>query len=258
MSKVIAIANQKGGVGKTTTTVNLGVGLARKGYKVLLIDADAQGNLTDSLGWHTPDEIADILATIMQGIIDHNTVEPNQAILYHGEGVDLLPANIALSALEVSLVNALSRETILKRYIDSVRDSYDFILIDCMPSLGMLTINALVAADSVLIPVQAHYLPTKGMTQLIQTIHRVQHINANLSILGVLMTMTSQRTNFTKDISTQLRTLYGEHLNVFKTEIPQSIRIAEASASGQSIFEYDPKGKAVEAFEMLVKEFINR
>ena len=258
MSKVIAIANQKGGVGKTTTTVNLGVGLARKGYKVLLIDADAQGNLTDSLGWHTPDEIADILATIMQGIIDHNTVEPNQAILHHGEGVDLLPANIALSALEVSLVNALSRETILKRYIDSVRDSYDFILIDCMPSLGMLTINALVAADSVLIPVQAHYLPTKGMTQLIQTIHRVQHINANLSILGVLMTMTSQRTNFTKDISTQLRTLYGEHLNVFKTEIPQSIRIAEASASGQSIFEYDPKGKAVEAFEMLVKEFINR
>lgn len=256
MSKVIAIANQKGGVGKTTTTVNLGVGLARKGYKVLLIDADAQGNLTDSLGWHTPDEIPDTLATIMQGIIDHNTVEPNQAILHHDEGVDLLPANIALSALEVSLVNALSRETILKRYIDSVKDSYDFILIDCMPSLGMITINALVAADSVLIPVQAHYLPTKGMTQLIQTIHRVQHINANLSILGVLMTMTSQRTNFTKDISTQLRTLYGEYLNVFKTEIPQSIRIAEASASGQSIFEYDPKGKAMEMFETLVKEIV--
>ena len=123
-----------------------------------------------------------------------------------------------------------------------------------MPSLGMITINALVAADSVLIPVQAHYLPTKGMTQLIQTIHRVQHINANLSILGVLMTMTSQRTNFTKDISTQLRTLYGEHLNVFRTEIPQSIRIAEASASGQSIFEYDPKGKATEAFGSLIGE----
>lgn len=190
----------------------------------------------------------------MQGIIDHNMAEPNQAILHHDEGVDLLPANIALSALEVSLVNALSRETILKRYIDSVKDSYDFILIDCMPSLGMITINALVAADSVLIPVQAHYLPTKGMTQLIQTIHRVQHINANLSILGVLMTMTSQRTNFTKDISTQLRTLYGEHLNVFRTEIPQSIRIAEASASGQSIFEYDPKGKATEAFGSLIGE----
>lgn len=134
------------------------------GYKVLLIDADAQRNLTDSLDWHTPDEIPDTLAAIMQGIIDHNTVEPTQAILHHTEGVGLLPANIALSALEVSLVNALSRETILKRYIDSVRDSYDFILIDCMLSLGMITINAIVAADSVLIPVQAHYLSMKGMT----------------------------------------------------------------------------------------------
>ena len=170
MCKIIAIANQKGGVGKTTTTVNLGVGLARKGYKVLLIDADAQGNLTDALGWHTPDELHDTLASIMQSLIDHNTVEPNRVILHHAEGVDLVPANIALSALEVSLVNALSRETILKRYIDMVKDSYDFILIDCMPSLGMITINALVAGDSVLIPVQAHYLPTKGMTQLIQTI----------------------------------------------------------------------------------------
>lgn len=160
MSKVIAIANQKGGVGKTTTTVNLGVGLAKKGYRVLLIDADAQGNLTDALGWHTPDELHDTLASVMQSLID-----PNQSILYHAEGVDLVPANIALSALEVSLVNALSRETVLKRYIEMVKDVYDFILIDCMPSLGMITINALVAAVSVLIPVQAHYLPTKGMTQ---------------------------------------------------------------------------------------------
>ena len=135
--------------------------------------------------------------------------------------------------MEVSLVNALSRETILKRYIEMVKDSYDFILIDCMPSLGMITINALVAADSVLIPVQAHYLPTKGMTQ----IHRVQHINANLRILGVLMTMTDKCTNFTKDISTQLRGSYGEYLNVFKAEIPRAIRIAETSAYGQSIFE---------------------
>ena len=256
MTKVIAIANQKGGVGKTTTTVNLGVGLARKGYKVLLIDADAQGNLTDALGWHTPDELHDTIATIMQTIIDHQEIDPNEAILHHAEGVDLVPANIALSALEVSLVNALSRETILKRYIDMVKDQYDYILIDCMPSLGMITINALVAADSVLIPVQAHYLPAKGMTQLLQTIRRVQHINPNLSILGALMTMTDKCTNFTKDISNQLREMYGAHLNVFEAEIPRAIRIAETSAYGQSIYEYDPKGKAVEAFERLVGEVV--
>lgn len=258
MTKVIAIANQKGGVGKTTTTVNLGAGLVRKGYKVLLIDTDAQGNLTDALGWHQPDELPITIGNYMHSLIEHEQFDPFEGILHHAEGVDLVPANIALSALEVSLVNALSRETILKRYIEMVKDSYDFILIDCMPSLGMITINALVAADSVLIPVQAHYLPTKGMTQLIQTIHRVQHINANLRILGVLMTMTDKCTNFTKDISTQLRESYGEYLNVFQAEIPRAIRIAETSAYGQSIFEYDPKGKAVEAFEGLVGEIMNR
>ena len=173
MTKVIAIANQKGGVGKTTTTVNLGAGLVRKGYKVLLIDADAQGNLMDALGWHQPDELPITIGNYMHSLIEHEQFDPFEGILHHAEGVDLVPANIALSALEVSLVNALSRETILKRYIEMVKDSYDFILIDCMPSLGMITINALAAADSVLIPVQAHYLPAKGMTQLLQTIRRV-------------------------------------------------------------------------------------
>ena len=137
-----------------------------------------------------------------------------------------------------------------------VKNQYDYILIDCMPSLGMITINALVAADSVLIPVQAHYLPAKGMKQLLQTIRRVQHINPNLSILGALMTMTDKCTNFTKDISNQLREMYGAHLNVFEAEIPRAIRIAETSAYGQSIYEYDPKGRAVEAFERLVGEVI--
>ena len=258
MTKIIAIANQKGGVGKTTTTVNLGVGLVRKGYKVLLIDADAQGNLTDSLGWHQPDELPITLGNLMHHMIELQQFDPHEGILHHAEGVDLVPANIGLSALEVSLVNALSRETILKRYIDMVKDSYDFVLIDCMPSLGMITINALVAADYVLIPVQAHYLPAKGMTQLLQTVHRVQHINANLGILGVVMTMTDKRTNFTKDISSQLREMYGEHLNVFQSEIPRAIRIAETSAYGQSIYEYDPKGKAAEAFEGVVTEVVRR
>lgn len=256
MTKVIAIANQKGGVGKTTTTVNLGAGLVRKGYRVLMIDADAQGNLTDSLGWHTPDELPTTLANHMHSLIEHEPFDPIDGILRHEEGMDLLPANIALSALEVSLVNALSRETILKRYIEMVKDRYDFILIDCMPSLGMITINALAAADSVLIPVQAHYLPAKGMTQLLQTIQRVRHIHPSLQIAGALMTMTDKCTNFTKDISVQLRQLYGAHLNVFETEIPRAIRIAEASANGMSIFAYDPKGKATEAYTAFTNEIL--
>lgn len=162
MTKVIAIANQKGGVGKTTTTVNLGIGLARHGKKVLLIDADAQGNLTDSLGWNEPDKLPVSLATVMSKVITEEPIEPNEGILHHAEGVDLMPANIELSAMEVSLVNTMSRESVLRNYLNEVKDKYDYVLIDCMPSLGMITVNALAAADSVIIPVQAHYLPAKG------------------------------------------------------------------------------------------------
>lgn len=223
MTKVIAIANQKGGVRETTTTVNQGVDLPRKGYKVLLIEADAQGNLTEALGWHQPDELPITIGNCMHSLIEYEQFDSVDGILHHAEGGDFVPANTALSALEVSLVIALSRKTILKRYIEMVKDSYGSILIDCMPSLGMITINALVAADSVLIPVQAHYLPTKGMTLLIQTIHRVQHINASLRILWVLMTMTDKCPNFTKDTSTPLRESYGEYQNVFKAGIPRAI-----------------------------------
>ena len=170
MTKVIALANQKGGVGKTTTTVNLGIGLARHGKKVLLIDADAQGNLTDSLGWNEPDKLPVSLATVMSKVITEEPIEPNEGILHHAEGVDLMPANIELSAMEVSLVNTMSRESVLRNYLNELKDKYDYVLIDCMPSLGMITVNALAAADSVIIPVQAHYLPAKGMSQLLQTI----------------------------------------------------------------------------------------
>ena len=257
MTKVIALANQKGGVGKTTTTVNLGIGLARQGKKVLLIDADAQGNLTDSLGWNEPDNLPVSLATIMSKVIADEPVEPNEGILHHAEGVDLLPANIELSAMEVSLVNTMSREVVLRNYLNEVKQNYDYVLIDCMPSLDMVTVNALTAADSVIIPVQAHYLPAKGMAQLLQTIKRVQrNTNPNLRIDGVLLTMVDGRTNFAKDISYMLRTNYGDRLRVFKTEIPLAIKAAETSAEGKSIYAHDKNSKAAKAYEALTKEVL--
>ena len=167
MCRVISVANQKGGVAKSTTTLNLGVGLARQGKKVLLIDADPQGSLTASLGYVEPDDIGTTLATIMMNIINDEEIAEEEGILHHVEQVDLLPANIELSALEVTMSNVMSRELIMKEYIDTMRSRYDYILIDCMPSLGMMTINALVASDTVLIPVQAAYLPVKGLQQLI-------------------------------------------------------------------------------------------
>ena len=203
MCKIIAVANQKGGVGKTTTTSNLGIGLAKQGKKVLLIDADAQGSLTASLGYAEPDSLEVTLATIMGNLINDEEVEPGEGILHHEEGIDLMPGNIELSGLEVSLVNVMSRETVLRSYIEIVRENYDYILIDCMPSLGMITINALACADSILIPVQAAYLPVKGLQQLIKTVGKVKRqINPKLEIEGILLTMVDSRTNYAKDMMT--------------------------------------------------------
>ena len=183
MCRVIAVSNQKGGVGKTVSCVNPGIGLAKEGKKVLLIDADPQGSLTISLGYEEPDEMEYSLATLMMNIVNDEKLNIDKTILHHKEGVDLIPANIELSAIEVSLVNAMSRELILRSMVDRLREFYDYIIIDCMPSLGMMTINALACADSVLIPVQAAYLPVKGLQQLIKTIGRVKkQLNPKLKI----------------------------------------------------------------------------
>ena len=255
---IMAIVNQKGGTGKTTTCENLGVGLAMEGKKVLVVDTDPQASLTISLGYPIPDKLSLTLSDMMQKVMMEELVVPGEGILHHQEGVDLMPANIELSGMEVSLVNAMSRETILKQYLDTIKKDYDFILLDCMPSLGMLTVNALAAADNVLIPVQAAYLPAKGLEQLLQTINKVRRqINPKLRIEGILLTMVDSRTTYAKEIANLIRENYGTKLKVYQTDIPRSVRAEEISAEGKSIFRHDPKGKVAEAYRILTREVIS-
>ena len=255
--KTTALCNQKGGVGKTTTCINLGVGLAMQGKKVLLIDADPQASMTLSLGNKRPDDLPVTISDVMQNIIEEKEMPEDYGILQHMEGVSLLPSNIALSGIELNLVNAMSRENILRTYINSVKKNYDYILIDCPPTLGMLNINALSAADSVIIPSQPHFLSTKGLELLLKSVAKVRRqINPNIKIDGILLTMVDKRSNFTKDIISLLKNQYGERINVFKTEIPISVRAIETGAEGKSIYAHDPHGKVANAYSEFTKEVI--
>lgn len=257
-AKIIAVVNQKGGIGKTTTCVSLGIGMARAGKKVLLVDVDPQGSLAISLGFPDPNDISISMATIMGKILNESPVQSNEGILNHVEGVDLLPSNEELAAMEVYLVTAMSRETVLKRYLDQKKESYDYILLDCMPALGVLTINALVAADSVLIPVETEYLSAKGLERLLETIAKVRKgINPALNIDGILLTKVNGRTNNAKEIAALVEETYGENIRIFNNNIPMSVRVAETSTKGCSIYLHDPKGKVAAAYEALTLEVMN-
>ena len=254
--KVIAICNQKGGVTKTTTTANLGIGLAMQGERILLVDIDPQADLTTALGWPDSDALKMTLADIMEKSVRDEDFEHYGAILRHDEGVDLIPSNISLSEMEMNLVNAMSREFTLRNYLSLIKHEYDYIIIDCPPSLSMLTINALAASDSVIVPVQAQYLPVKGMTQLMRTIGRVRQkqINPGLKVDGILLTLADMRTNLARTTVEILRQQYGSMLKIYKTQIPIAVKAAEISAAGQSIFAYDKGSKVAQAYAEFTKE----
>jgi len=257
MATVISIANQKGGVGKSLTAVSLSVGLARQGKKVLAIDVDAQGSLTISLGVQKPPALTASLASVMKDIISETVFEPATGIIRHSEGIDFMPANISLSNMEISLVTVIGRENILRRYIEMVSPQYEYIIIDTSPSLGLLTLNALVASDQVIIPVTAGYLDVKGMELLFKTIAQIQRqINTRLSIRGILLTMVDKRNSFTKDIISLIENTYGEKIHIFKGIVPRSVRAAETAAKGVSIFNHDPHGKVAAAYEALTGEVL--
>ena len=258
MAKVIAIANQKGGVGKTMTTLSLGAALASRDKKVLLIDLDSQGSLSISCGIDSPDTEKDTISNILMAEIQNISYDCTVYAVHHIKtNLDLIPGNITLAALDVNLSAIQNREAYLKRYISKVSSLYDYILIDCMPSLGLLTINALVSADSVLIPMQAHYLAVKGLVQLIKSINMTkQSYNPSLSIEGIVFTMVDERTNIVKDTEKAVIEQYGSYVHVFSSHIPFSVKAVESTTEGVPVFDYAPKSKLALAYSSLADEVI--
>jgi chromosome partitioning protein len=257
MGRVLAVTNRKGGTGKSMTSVSLAASLARQGKKVMIIDADSQHSTTVSLGVAEPDKLTVTLATIMQNIIMEQEIDPMDGIISHYEEISLLPSNNGLAGMEIALAPIIGRETVLRQYIEMVRSLFDYILIDTAPTLDLLAVNSLAAADSVIIPVAPKFLDAKGLELLLKSIAQTRkHINPNLAIGGILFTMVDKRANITKDIINMIRQAYGDNISIFKEPIPHSVRAVEASATGKSIFEYEPNGKIALAYSSLAKEVL--
>ena len=255
--KTIACVNQKGGVGKTATSTNLGVGLARHGKRVLIVDCDSQASQTISLGWKQPDELPVTLATLFSAKMERKPCDPREGILHHAEGVDLLPSSIELSWLEPRMVSVNSRESLLRKLLAPLKADYDFIILDCPPTLGMITVNALAAADSLIVPVQPEFLSVIGMTQLFDTVEDIrEEINPGLQVEGVLVTLANMRTNLAKNSVNIIREAYGGHVRIYSMPIPYSVKVKEASSVGKSIYAYEGGGQAAAAYESLTKEVL--
>jgi chromosome partitioning protein len=257
MAKIIAASNLKGGVGKTMTAVSLGFGLARRGKRVLVCDLDPQHSATASFGVAEPGKLAATTATALQNVIADTGCEPAIGIVHHAEGADLLPASSALAGMELALVQAIGRETVLRRHLDRLKPGYDFILLDCPPAMGLLTVNALAAANSVIIPVVPKFLDAKGLELLLGGVAQIRRqINPALAIEGILLTMVDRRARLTREIAGLIESAYGGKIRIFGERIPRSVRAAECSGQGASIFAHDPNGKAAAAYSRLSDEII--
>lgn len=257
MGKVIAVAAQKGGVGKSTTCRNLAFELAAKGFKVLAVDCDNQASMTDCFGVEEPEKLERTLYHLMLNVIMEEDLPKSEQYIVRREGVDIIPSSIELSAIEVNLASTISREYVLKAIIDEIISQYDYVLLDCMPSLGLMTINVLAACDSVLIPATPEYLSVKGLELLLRTIFKLKkRINPGIAFEGILLTMFEERTNLSNDMFEMIEESYGDHIRVFDAKIPKSVKVGEANLQSKSIIEYMPTNKAAIAYQAFTKEMI--
>jgi chromosome partitioning protein len=257
MSKVIGIISQKGGVGKTTTCRNLATGLQKQGYKVLAVDCDSSANMTECFGIENPEQLSHTLYHLMMAVITDEDMPEKEMFIQRREGVDVIPSSIELSAVEINLTSAISREFILKTVIDEVKDDYDYVLLDGLPSLGLLTLNILAACDSVLIPATPEYLSAKGMELLLRTIFKLKkRVNTGIQFEGILLTKYEEKTNLSKKILKMINDSYGENIKVFNTKIPKTVKVGEANLNSMSIIDFMPKNKAAIAYTEFTKELI--
>ena len=255
--KVIAIANQKGGVGKTTTAFSLGVALSNKAKRVLVVDADPQANLTTYMGYYDEDNIPITISTLIERYIDEKPINSEEAILHHTENIDLIPSNLSLSMTASELANAMSREYAMKNCLQELKSKYDYIIIDCMPSLDMITTNALATADKVIIPVQSQFLSARGMGNLLKIITKVKRqINPQLKVGGILLTLVDKRTKLPSEIKQIIEENYGNIVKIYDTQIPCAIKTAESTSKGKSIFAYDKTSKVAEAYSLFAREVL--